>query len=97
MAEPAKTNKREGLSQELDTALNHLGNLLRYLPESLPLASLESVSDFSLDEDDVRSEGIVYALNQQLEILFETHTLPVGGNIQFKERGPHWKLFVSFL
>ena len=90
--------KREGLSSELDTALNHLRRLVDYLPESVPLAKTGSIQyDFGLDDEDVREEGIAYALNRRLEIVFETHTLPQGGVLQLKERGPHWKQLVSFL
>jgi len=95
--ETSNAKKREGLSSELDTALNHLRRLVDYLPESVPLAKTGSIRyDFGLDDEDVRDEGVGYALNWRLEIVFETHNLPKGGVLQLKERGPHWKQLVSF-
>lgn len=78
-----------GLSQALVSRLEYLGKLLRALPSPVPLDpdETESTYFFGLDKDEVDSEGLVYALTQNLERCFRTHTLASGEVLRFRERG----------
>ncbi|KAJ7455838.1 hypothetical protein FB451DRAFT_1184129 [Mycena latifolia] len=77
--------------------MNHLANLMKHLPNSLPLnpPASGSESHFQLDPDDVKSEGMMYAFNRNLEICFETHKLR-GGKLLFTEHGQRVLALKSF-
>ena len=60
-----------GPAASLVSHITHLGNLLRYLLESLPLDPTISSYSFGLDPDDIKDEGVWFALNWNLEISFE--------------------------
>jgi len=78
--------KKDPFSPDLNNAIDHLAQLLKHLPDTLPLARDGTSVDFSLDPDDVKDEGLGYALNRRLEILFKTHS---GKLIQFDKRAQH--------
>jgi len=80
---------QNGPSSELISRINHLGNLLKNLPKSLPLNphDPESSYNFGLDMEMVEEEGVWYAFNRNLEVCFETHKIAPGGTIIFRERG----------
>lgn len=79
---------QNGPPQKLISRITHLHNLLKNLPSSLPFNPAESQYCFSLDTEDIAEEGIWYAFNRSLETCFETHRIPAGGTIVFRERGP---------
>ena len=79
---------QNGPPQELISRITHLHNLLKNLPSNLPSNPTESQYCFGLDAEDVAEEGMWYASNRNLEACFETHKIPVGGTIVFRERGP---------
>ena len=79
---------QNGPPQELISRITHLRNLLKNLPSNLPSNPTESRYCFGLDAEDVAEEGMWYAFNRNLEACFETHKIPVGGTIVFRERGP---------
>lgn len=89
MTHPKNPVPRNGPPQELISRINHLGNLLRFLPDSLPLDPSDSKYFFGLDADDVEQEGMWYAFNQNLKACFKMHKIPAGGTIVFCERGSH--------
>jgi hypothetical protein len=65
--------------------MNHLGNLLRYLPENLPLDPSNTVYSFGLHAEQVAKEGVWFAFNNCLKVSFQTHTIPKNGTIVFHE------------
>jgi hypothetical protein len=73
-----------GVPSEIDAYINYLKNLFKHLPDALPLDPEKSDYSFSVDPDNVQSEGLWYALNQNLEICFKTHLL-CGTNISIME------------
>ena len=76
---------QNGPSAELISHINHLGNLLKNLPQNLPLNPLQSKSryNFGLKTEHVEEEGVWFAFNKNLEACFETHTIPAGGTNVF--------------
>ena len=86
-----KINKppQNGPPAELISHINHLGNLLKNLPGNLPLdpPQSESCYSFGLETELVEEEGVWFAFNRNLEVCFETHKIPAGGSIVFRERG----------
>src|ERR1700720_2078100 len=78
---------QNGPAQHLISRINYLGNLLKHLPESLPLDPIESHYHFGLATLDVEEEGGWFAFNRNLEACFETHKIAAGGEIVFRERG----------
>ena len=86
-----KINKapQNGPPAELISRINHLGNLLKNLPGNLPLdpPQSESCYSFGLETELVEEEGVWFAFNRNLEVCFETHKIPAGGSIVFRERG----------
>ena len=86
-----KNNKapQTGPPAKLISCINHLGNLLKNLPGNLPLdpPQSESCYSFGLETELVEEEGVWFAFNRNLEVCFETHKIPAGGNIVFRERG----------
>ena len=94
-----KNNKspQNGPSAELISRINHLGNLLKNLPEDLPLDPPQSESrySFGLEMELVEEEGVWFAFNRNLEVCFETHQIPVGGSIVFRERGQRCQVLIK--
>ena len=83
---PSKaTSPQNGPSAHLISCINHLGNLLRYLPENLPLDPSNTAYSFGLDPEHVTEEGVWFAFNNCLEVSFQTHTIPANGTIVFCE------------
>jgi hypothetical protein len=95
---PAGPSAPIGIPRELDTKINRLGNLLKHLPDSLPLDPPVSQSryQFSLDPDDVKEEGQTYAFNRNLEVCFQTHKLQ-GNPLLFTERGKRLETLVKMI
>ena len=77
--------------------INRLDNLLKNLPQNLPLGPLQSKScyNFGLETEHVEEEGVWFAFNKNLEACFETHTIPAGGTIVFQERGKHCEALIK--
>ena len=86
---------QNGPPQHLISRINYLGNLLKHLPESLPLNPIESHYHFGLATSDVEEEGVWFAFNRNLETCFETHKIAAGGGIVFRECGS--KLSVALI
>jgi hypothetical protein len=86
-----KINKapQNGPPAGLISCINHLGNLLKNLPGNLPLdpPQSESCYSFGLEMELVEEEGFWFTFNRNLEVCFETHKIPVGGSIVFREQG----------
>jgi len=87
MTRKLNTSPQNGPSSQLISRINHLGNLLKNLPENLPLNPAVSCYGFGLDSKCVAEEGVWFAFNQNLEACFETHKLPPNGTIMFQEQG----------
>ncbi|KAG6834226.1 hypothetical protein H0H93_011056, partial [Arthromyces matolae] len=85
MAGPTEP-KAPGIPTALLARINHLQLLLKHLPESLPLDVPDSASmyQFYLDDNDIKEEGLWYAINRRLEICFERFRCKP---IELKERG----------
>ncbi|TFK18905.1 hypothetical protein FA15DRAFT_660328 [Coprinopsis marcescibilis] len=66
----ADKEKNQGTSQELDTRLRRLSALLDSLPLSLPVLAPGEAYGFGLDPGDIEDEGLIYALNRNLEMAF---------------------------
>ena len=93
------TNKPalHGPASSLMSCINHLGELLKNLPQNLPLNPLQSCYSFGLDTEKISKEGVWFAFNQNLEANFKTHKLPPRGTIIFWERGLcHEQLILAF-
>jgi hypothetical protein len=74
---PSKAiSPQNGPSAHLISRINHLGNLLRFLPENLPLDPSNTAYSFGLDAEQVAEEGVWFAFNNCLEVSFRTHTIP---------------------
>ena len=88
---------QNGPSAELISRINHLGNLLKNLPRHLPLDPLQAESRYNigLETEHVEEEGVWFAFNKNLEACFETHTIPAGGTIVFRERGKCCKALIK--
>jgi hypothetical protein len=80
LTRPKELVPRNGPPQELISRINHLGNLLKFLPDSLPLDPPDSKYYFGLDTDDVEQEGVRYAFNCNLEALRDTRFRLVAGS-----------------
>ena len=76
-----------GMAPEIEARFQHLRNLLKYLPVSLPLEPAETSYSFGLSQDDIDEEGLYYALNRNLEVCFQTHQLGRNQTLVFSERG----------
>src|ERR1700722_11398067 len=86
---------QNGPSSQLISRINHLGDLLKHLPESLPLDPTESRYNFGIDTEQVAEEGVWFAFNRTLEVCFETHLLGPKGTIVFQERGRRYKSLIK--
>ncbi|KAG1722946.1 hypothetical protein EDB19DRAFT_1834792 [Suillus lakei] len=84
-----------GPSSVLISRIEHLGRLLKNLPQSLPLDPPNSSYDFGLDTEMVEEEGVWFAFNRNMEVCFETHKLGRSGTITFRERGRHCEALVG--
>jgi len=89
MTHPKKPAPQNGPPQGLISWINHLGNLLKFLLDGLPLDLYDSKYYFGLDMDDVEQEGVWYAFNHNLKACFKMHKILAGGTIVFCERGSH--------
>ncbi|KAI5821783.1 hypothetical protein K523DRAFT_358957 [Schizophyllum commune Tattone D] len=77
------------LSNVLASRIQTLQDLLKRLPESLPLNPAETTYQFFIDPDDLE-EGKEYALRRRLELAFPDtwqQNAPRGRAIQIRERG----------
>ncbi len=92
IAEPAAATR--GIPAALNTAINHLSDLLNHLPQRLPLNPPTSHYEFNLDPTDISEEGYGYALNRCLEVAFKIHSLPAGSPLVLEERGTRLKSLV---
>ena len=88
---------QNGPSAKLISHINHLSNLLKNLPWNLPLNPPQSESryNFGLKTEHVKEEGVWFAFNKNLEACFETHTIPAGGTIVFREQGKHCEALIK--
>ena len=86
---------KNGPSSQLISCINHLGNLLKNLPENLPLNPAVSCDSFGLDTKHVAEEGVWFAFNQNLEACFETRKLVANRTIVFRERGRYFDALVK--
>ena len=94
-----KINKapQNGPPAKLISHINHLGNLLKNLPENLPLDPLQSEScySFGLEMELIEEEGVWFAFNRNLEVCFETYKISAGGSIIFWEWGWHCEALIK--
>jgi hypothetical protein len=86
---------QNGPLSQLISRINHLGDLLKHLPESLPLDPTESHYNFGIDTEQVAEEGVWFAFNRTLEVCFETHLLGPNGTIVFRERGRRYEALIK--
>ncbi|KAK7452730.1 hypothetical protein VKT23_012131 [Stygiomarasmius scandens] len=71
-----------GPSQKLVSRINHLQDLLRALPNAIPLNPPVAQSTYHFALEDVEDRGVFGALSHSLEVsLGQTH----NGVIEFKE------------
>lgn len=94
MTRPIDQPAQQGPSSSLISCIEHLGNLLKNLPDTLPLDPPESRYNFGVDTDHVTKEGMWYAFNKALKVCFETHKLAPNATIMFQERGHHYKMLI---
>ena len=90
-------NNPSGPSSKLIARVHHLHHLLENLPSKLPLNPVETTYYFGLDSEHVDDEGIWYAFNCNLEVCFETHKIPSGGVIVFREQGARYKTLIEMI
>ena len=97
MAQGPPKLQRNGPPAELISRINHLGSLLENLPIIIPQVSelQDSRYSFGLDAEHVAEEGPWFAFNRNLEVSFETHKIPQGGTIIFRERGNCFKELIK--
>ena len=96
LKKPSKAiSSKNGPSAHLISCINHLGNLLRYLPENLPLDPLITAYSFSLDAEQVSEEGVWFAFNNFFKVSFQTHAIPENGTIVFHEQGKFFLALIS--
>lgn len=99
MAPPRLSKQVTGPPQAIISRIEYLGRLLKSLPSSLPLDPPDNLSTyfFGLDAEEVKAEGAVYALTQNLQRCFRTHSLAKGEVLCFKERGKRCESLVQLL
>src|ERR1700761_5821568 len=84
----AKAKAVTGPPQALVSRIDHLHDLLRNLPSSLPQNPPQSLYNFSVDPEILKDGGYFSAVAHALEVSFETHRLRIQGReIIFMERG----------
>ncbi|KAJ6494140.1 hypothetical protein DFH09DRAFT_1337807 [Mycena vulgaris] len=87
-----------GPPQALVSRIEHLGDLLRNLPSSLPEKPSHSLYNFWIDPEILKDGGHFSAVTHALEVSFETHLLHLQGRtIIFTERGKRLNALVKFL
>src|ERR1700692_2978225 len=92
---PSKAKSpQNGPSAHLISRINHLGNLLKYLPENLLIDLPNTNYSFGLDAEKVTEEGVWFAFNNCLEVSFQTHT-PTNGTIVFCEQGKCYLVLIN--
>jgi len=94
MRKPKKC-PQNGPPSELISRVNHLGNLLHNLPETLPLDPPEARCHFGLDAESISEEGYWFAFNQNLEACFKTHKIPPNGTICCQEHGSRYEALIK--
>ncbi|THU77489.1 hypothetical protein K435DRAFT_877775 [Dendrothele bispora CBS 962.96] len=83
-----------GPSQKLVSRINHLRDLLRALPNAIPLNPPVAQSTYHFALEDVEDRGVFGALSHSLEVcLGQTH----NGVIEFKERGQRLENLISMI
>ncbi|KAI5884963.1 uncharacterized protein SCHCODRAFT_02521826 [Schizophyllum commune H4-8] len=87
---PPKTRKNvpkkdTGPTQALMSRIEHLKDLLKNLPDSLPIADKKSTYQFGLDYDKLEDRGPLGSFSHNMEICFKTAR---GQQLQITERGP---------
>lgn len=85
-----------GTSQTLNARVEHLADLLRNLPETLPLNPNQSHYYFTADPADIEDLGLYGAFARNLEICFETFK-SADGEIKLLERGDRLNALVPFI
>lgn len=85
-----------GTSQSLNSWIEHLANLLRNLPETLPLNPDQSCYYFAADSADIEELGLYGAFSRNLVICFETFK-SADGEIKLLERGDRIDALVPFI
>ncbi|KAF8207758.1 hypothetical protein K438DRAFT_1755176 [Mycena galopus ATCC 62051] len=95
---PTTAKKVTGPPQALISRIEHLHDLLRNLPSSLPNNPPQSLYNFSLDPEILKDGGHFSAVGHALEVSFETHLLRLQGRtIMFVERGARLDTLVKLL
>ncbi|KXN80633.1 hypothetical protein AN958_09263 [Leucoagaricus sp. SymC.cos] len=88
--------KSTGPPQKLVSRINHLRDLLRHLPVTIPLDPPNSMLQFSLDPEIVADGGYFPALSRALELGFGTWRMP-GREIHFREHGKRLEQLISVI
>ena len=99
MSTSSSTKKREpGAPSSLINKINYLHELLKNLPETLPLDPLDSTFHFGFDEEDLNEEdgGYWMALNRNLEICFQRH-LTRNDCLTINCRSSNWGTLIKML
>jgi hypothetical protein len=87
-----------GPPQALISRIEHLGDLLRNLPSSLPEKPSHSLYNFWTDPEILKDGGHFSAVTHALGVSFETHLLSLQGRtLVFTERGERLDTVVKFL
>ncbi|CAK5275046.1 unnamed protein product [Mycena citricolor] len=95
---PPKQNRTvTGPSRALIARIQHLKSLLSGLPNSLPESLPESPYHFYFDAERLDDRGYFGEVSHLIEISFETHKLPQGGPILFRQRGACLAPLISVL
>lgn len=89
---------KQGPSSTLVRRIDHLKELLKHLPKSLPEKPQESTYHFGVNVEEVKrsDEGYWYFFSQNLEVCFQTHLLR-DEPLLFKERGERLDGLIKFL
>lgn len=85
-----------GTSQALNSRVEHLANLLRNLPETLPLNPDQSHYHFAADPADIEDLGLYGAFAHNLEICFEKFK-SADEEIKLLECGDRFNVLVPFI
>ncbi|KAJ7743728.1 hypothetical protein DFH07DRAFT_777341 [Mycena maculata] len=87
-----------GPPQALISRIDHLHDLLRHLPSSLPENPSHSLYDFGLNADRLEDGGYFAAVGHALEVSFETHLLRIQDRpLLLIERGERHNALVKML
>ncbi|KAJ3514067.1 hypothetical protein NLJ89_g2589 [Agrocybe chaxingu] len=96
MTQKKTTTTQIGPSQALVSRINHLRELLKCLPSTLPLNPATSSYDFGLDPEKLEDRGPLGAVSHSLEVAFRTFDHR-NQEIHFTERGDRLEALVSML